>query len=222
MTIAFIGMVSWWHLPIYTLDYNSVDGLWRSNYETRVSECLWLNDYHSQTTVPPCVQSFNLTVPKTQIKGTGKFLLWVNAKPEDSYGFLSKGWRYADMRVISFLPSAMHIIYTSKGKFYNFVNDEDILFTDHKGYRHIVVDGVDDGGDDSVSTAGRESNEGRVVFYMLNMEHAQAETNMYVSAIFWILEDTAGVPPQPHSSPAPSSTAFVYIDGCTLQLQLIC
>eukprot|EP00729_Bicosta_minor_P007761 gene7761-8976_t len=137
VTIAFIGMVSWWHLPIYTLDYNSVDGLWRSNYETRVSECLWLNDYHSQTTVPPCVQSFNLTVPKTQIKGTGKF--------------------------------------------YNFVNDEDILFTDHKGYRHIVVDGVDDGGDDSVSTAGRESNKGRVVFYMLNMEHAQAETNMEIS-----------------------------------------
>ena len=127
-----------------------MNGVWRSNYETRVSECLWLNDYHNQSTVPPCVQSFNLTVPKTQIKGTGKF--------------------------------------------YNFVNDEDILFTDHKGYRHIVVDGV---GGTSTSTStgtggtgagrtgmvrtGRDEAEGRVAFYMLNMEHAQAEANMQIS-----------------------------------------
>ena len=72
VTIAFVGMVSWWHVPVYTLDYRARGGLWRSNYETRVSECLWLNDYRNQTADPPCVAGFNITVPKTQVTGTGR------------------------------------------------------------------------------------------------------------------------------------------------------
>ena len=45
------------------------------------------------------------------------------------------------------------------------MSDEDILFTDHKGYRHILV------GNNS------ESGGGRTSFYSLNLEHAQSEAN---------------------------------------------
>eukprot|EP01052_Picozoa_sp_SAG31_P033964 SAG31_NODE_3905_length_3765_cov_6.684670_2_plen_200_part_00 len=40
-TLAFIGINSWWHSPgVFTLDWRSQGGLWRSNYEesTRVCE----------------------------------------------------------------------------------------------------------------------------------------------------------------------------------------
>ena len=75
-TIAFVGMVSWWHLPVYTLHYRSRAGLWRSNYETRVCECLWLNDYGNATT--SCTTAINLTVPKTKVEGTGSFVNYVS------------------------------------------------------------------------------------------------------------------------------------------------
>eukprot|EP01047_Picozoa_sp_COSAG01_P116807 COSAG01_NODE_45484_length_409_cov_0.667742_1_plen_136_part_11 len=88
-TLAFVGLTTWWHLPsIYTLDWRSRGGLWRSNYETRVCECLWLSNYRSQASSPACVAAPTmLATPKTQVRGGGNFL--------------------------------------------NFVNDEDILFTDH-------------------------------------------------------------------------------------------
>jgi hypothetical protein len=77
-TIAFVGIVSWWHLPIFTLDWGSKGGLYRNCYDTRVNECLWLNNYKSQTTEPRCQASINLTVAKAQIRGTGSFINYVN------------------------------------------------------------------------------------------------------------------------------------------------
>jgi len=83
VTIAFVGLVTWWHIPaVFTLDWQAKQGLWRSNYMSRVCECMWLSDYGSPNaahgklgTWPPsnCTQGVNLTVPKTQIRGTGKF-----------------------------------------------------------------------------------------------------------------------------------------------------
>jgi hypothetical protein len=53
------------------------------------------------------------------------------------------------------------------GNFLNFVNDEDILFTDHTHYRHLRVRDV-----------GLGSHP--VCFYALNMEHAMAEANLEI------------------------------------------
>ena len=78
VTLAFIGVMSWFHLPVFTLEWGSTGGLWRSNYETRVMECMWLTDYNSTTTDPPCRPSINLTVPKTLIHGTGAFVNYVS------------------------------------------------------------------------------------------------------------------------------------------------
>lgn len=84
VTIAYLGLVTWWHVPdVFTLDWRAADGLWRSNYETRVCECLWLSDYGSPNTAhgklgtwPPtgCKPAVNLTVPKTQVR-------WMAALP---------------------------------------------------------------------------------------------------------------------------------------------
>jgi hypothetical protein len=52
-------------------------GLWRSNYETRVCECLWLENYRGVPTTP-CTTGVRLALPKTQIKGTGNFVNFVN------------------------------------------------------------------------------------------------------------------------------------------------
>merc|ERR1712216_184403 len=99
----------------------ALGGLWRSNYETRVCECLWLNDYAYGK---DCKAGVNLTTPKTQIRGGGAFV--------------------------------------------NFVNDEDILFTDHRHYRHVLVG---DGGEGSEA----------LIFYELNLEHSMAEANMEIA-----------------------------------------
>eukprot|EP01051_Picozoa_sp_SAG22_P006970 SAG22_NODE_475_length_10003_cov_3.943356_2_plen_925_part_00 len=75
-TLAFLGINSWWHLPMFTLDWRSKAGLWRSNYETRVCECLWLANFRQPTT--PCTTAIELGVPKTQVKGTGSFVNYVS------------------------------------------------------------------------------------------------------------------------------------------------
>ena len=80
-TIAFIGLTSWWHLDaIYTLDWRARAGLWRSNYETRVNECLWLEDYVSaSTTSSSCRQPATaLATAKTQVRGGGTFVNYVS------------------------------------------------------------------------------------------------------------------------------------------------
>jgi hypothetical protein len=78
-TLAFLGIVTWWHLPtVYTLDWRAQGGLWRNNYETRVCECLWLTNYRNQTVDPPCKPATDMLVPKTQISGTGRFYNYVS------------------------------------------------------------------------------------------------------------------------------------------------
>ena len=69
--------MSWWHIDgAYTLEWNSKGGIWRSNYETRVCECMWLSDYGSPNAAhgkmgswPPtnCTAGVELSVPKTQV-----------------------------------------------------------------------------------------------------------------------------------------------------------
>lgn len=125
VVISFLGINSWFHLPLYTMDWRAKQGVWRMNYETRVEECLWLNNYRSQVESPTCKPSVVLNVAKTQIRGTGRF--------------------------------------------FNFVNDEDILFTDHRNYRHVLVTDVNSSGADD-----------RVSFYELNLEHAMSQANMEV------------------------------------------
>ena len=75
-TIAFLGINSWWHLPVFTLRWRSTGGLWRSNYETRVCECMWLANFRKPTT--PCTKPIPLDVPKTLVQGTGSFLNFVS------------------------------------------------------------------------------------------------------------------------------------------------
>lgn len=77
-TLAFVGISSWWHLQVYTLQWRSKGGLWRNNYETRVCECLWLTDYARSNVSNAsgagglsCPTAVTLAVPKTQVVGTG-------------------------------------------------------------------------------------------------------------------------------------------------------
>ena len=77
-TIAFVNFVSWWHTPIYTLDWRAKQGLYRNNYDTRVSECMWLNNNRGRTVEPPCKPSINLTTAKAHVRGTGAFINFVN------------------------------------------------------------------------------------------------------------------------------------------------
>jgi len=129
--LAFVGLTTHWHVDgAFTLDWQSKGGCYRSNYESRVCECMWLSDYGSNNTAhgaptawPPqnCSKGIELGVPKTLVRGSGKF--------------------------------------------YNYVSDEDILFTDHKHYRHLLVS------NNSVS------DDDRLSFYSLNLEHAQSESN---------------------------------------------
>jgi len=150
VTLAFVGLVTHWHVDgAFTMDWQSRNGIYRSNYETRVCECMWLSDYGSNNTAhgvptawPPqeCRKGVRLSTPKSLVQGSGRF--------------------------------------------YNFVSDEDILFTDHVGYRHLLVTSsnytssaaaashrnrVFDGGDDTTTD--------RLAFYSLNLEHGQSEAN---------------------------------------------
>jgi hypothetical protein len=134
-TLGFLGLVTWWHIPgVFTLDWRARDGLWRSNYETRVCECMWLSDYGSPNSGhgqfgawPPvnCTAGVNLTVPKSQIRGTGSF--------------------------------------------YNWVSDEDVVFTDHVNYRHILI------ANNTVQSDIADAP--RLAFYAMNLEHSMAEAN---------------------------------------------
>ena len=78
-TIAFVGLTTWWHLPnVFTLDWRARGGLWRSNYETRVGECLWLDNYANRSRSVPCKPPAALTTPKTQVRGGGVFVNYVS------------------------------------------------------------------------------------------------------------------------------------------------
>jgi hypothetical protein len=126
VTIAFLGLTSWWHLPIFTIDWRAKGGLYRNNYDTRVNECLWLNNYASRKLpagTAKCNLSTNLTCAKAQFRGTGSII--------------------------------------------NFVNDEDILMTDHRNYRHLLV----------FNNSEPADFEDRLRIYELNLEHAMSESN---------------------------------------------
>jgi len=127
--VAYVGITSFWHLPgVTTMLWLSQDSesLWLSNYETRVPECLWWDDYRRFNSTalgygprPACKPPVALNQPKTVVQGAGRF--------------------------------------------FNFVNDDDIALTGVK-YRHLIV-----------SDADGTNGGGRLRFYGLNLEHAQGE-----------------------------------------------
>ena len=87
VTIAFVGIMTWWHLSdTYTLEWNG-GGLYRSNYDSRVCECLWMVNYGNlppndlrrrRAATPPCRPSVNLTAPKAVVRGHGSFIGYDN------------------------------------------------------------------------------------------------------------------------------------------------
>jgi hypothetical protein len=80
-TIAFIGLVTWQHLDIPTLDWRSQHPLsiWRTNFESRNCECLWLSAYQQlRPTVVPCSLPINATTPKSVFRGVGRVHSFVN------------------------------------------------------------------------------------------------------------------------------------------------
>ena len=66
--------------------------------------------------------------------------------------------------------SVPKVVIRGTGNFVNFVNDEDILMTDHVQYRHVQVIGAGD----------PHNSSDRVRFYELNLEHAQSQANLEV------------------------------------------
>ena len=154
-TIAFVGIVTWWHLPsIFTLRWRSRGGLYRSNYDTRVNECLWLNNYHNYTGPRPPPSSCsgtpprNLSVAKAQVSGTGAFI--------------------------------------------NYVNDEDILMTDHIHYRHLHIFNNSMREEQHAASDDRNGgkwgsshppllSESRLLFYEINLEHGMSQANLEIS-----------------------------------------
>ena len=81
-TIAFIGVVTWQHLAyVSTLDWRTRHPLsiWRSNFESRNCECLWLSAYQQRSpTVVPCLLPVNITTPKSVFRGLGRVYGFVN------------------------------------------------------------------------------------------------------------------------------------------------
>jgi hypothetical protein len=102
VTIAFVGLTTFWHVDgVFTLDWRAKVGLWRNNYENRVCECMWLTDYGSANTEcgrhgtwPPtnCTKGVLLTVPKTQIRGSGQF--YNSVSDEDILLTYHRGYRH--------------------------------------------------------------------------------------------------------------------------------
>jgi hypothetical protein len=56
------------------------------------------------------------------------------------------------------------------GSFVNYVSDEDILMTDHIGYRHLHVSQL----------RNSHNVSDRLRFYMLNLEHGQSQANFEI------------------------------------------
>jgi hypothetical protein len=81
-TIAFIGVVTWQHLSdVTTLDWRTQHPLsvWRTNFESRDCECLWLSAYQQlKPTIVPCSLPINITTPKSVFRGLGRVYSFVN------------------------------------------------------------------------------------------------------------------------------------------------
>jgi hypothetical protein len=99
-TLAFLGLVTWQHLPgVTTLDWRARHpaSLWRVNFESRDCECLWTSAYQ-QLSPPavPCKLPANLTSPKSLFRGAGRVHSFVN---DDTGVILSTAAGYRSLRV---------------------------------------------------------------------------------------------------------------------------
>ena len=81
-TVAFIGVITWQHLAnVPTLDWRTQHPLsiWRTNFESRDCECLWLSAYQQlHPTIVPCSLPVNMTTPKSVLRGLGRVYSFVN------------------------------------------------------------------------------------------------------------------------------------------------
>lgn len=100
VTIAHIGVVTWQHIDdVYTLDWQSQDphSIWRTNFESRDCECLWLSAYQQLAqTVVPCSLPKNYTIAKSIFRGIGRIYGFVN---DDTGAIISTGASYRSLLV---------------------------------------------------------------------------------------------------------------------------
>lgn len=99
-TIAFIGVVTWQHLgDVFTLDWRSgdPDSTWRTAFESRDCECLWLSNYQQLSpTIVPCTPPTNITIAKSVFRGLGRVYSFVN---DDTGAIISTGASYRSLLV---------------------------------------------------------------------------------------------------------------------------
>jgi hypothetical protein len=99
-TVALVGLVTWEHLPnVFTLDWRSQnpDSVWAANFEARACECLWLSAWQQLApTAVPCKLPANITMPKSLVRGLGKFFLFVN---DDTGAIISTAASYRSLAV---------------------------------------------------------------------------------------------------------------------------
>ena len=155
--IAFVGIVSWWHLQLYTMHWRSRGGLWRANYETRVCECVWLSDYGNATGA--CTTAVELAVPKTKVQGTGAFVNFVSDEDilmtDHIHCELTCTFSSTPFLAPACLCDSCYSVLTRKC---------------HLPDRHLHV-----------SQLGNTGNSrDRLRFYMLNLEHGQSQSNFEV------------------------------------------
>ena len=98
--IAFVGVVTWQHLDLVsTLDWRTQhpSSLWRTNFESRDCECLWLSAYQQLApTIVPCKLPVNITIPKSVFRGLGRIHGFVN---DDTGAIISTGAKFRSLLV---------------------------------------------------------------------------------------------------------------------------
>ena len=99
-TIAFIGVVTWQHLAnVPTLDWRTQHPLsiWRTNFESRDCECLWLSAYQQLSpTIVPCSLPVNITTPKSVFRGLGRVYSFVN---DDTGAIVSTAAKFRSLMI---------------------------------------------------------------------------------------------------------------------------
>ena len=98
--VALLGLVTWHHLPfVYTMDWRSrsAESVWGVNFEARATECLWVSAWQVLDPPPlPCRLPTNLTMPKSLVRGLGKFFLFVN---DEAGAIINTGAKYRSLVV---------------------------------------------------------------------------------------------------------------------------
>jgi hypothetical protein len=98
--LAFVGVVTWQHLAhVYTLDWRTQHPLsvWRSNFESRDCECLWLSAYQQlRPTIVPCSLPVNMTIAKSVFRGLGRVYGFVN---DDTGAIISTGAKFRNLLI---------------------------------------------------------------------------------------------------------------------------